>query len=171
MSITFIPLAESHFPLLLKWLEAPHVKAWWDQDVKWTPELIRAKYADYVKGYKLESGTTKTIKAYIIYIDNIPIGYIQIYNAYDFPREEPLTELPHSLAAFDIFIGEQDYLKQGIGSKAIVQFLQEHGKLYTHVFVDPESTNIAAIRAYEKAGFKKSIKQPGKAQIWMIRET
>ncbi|NBO24779.1 MAG: aminoglycoside adenylyltransferase, partial [Chlamydiae bacterium] len=30
MKITFAPLAESHFSLLLKWLESPHVKKWWD---------------------------------------------------------------------------------------------------------------------------------------------
>jgi len=33
MNTTFQPLAISHFPLLLQWLETPHVKAWWDQDV------------------------------------------------------------------------------------------------------------------------------------------
>ena len=52
MTITFIPLAESHFPLLLRWLEAPHVKAWWDQDVTWTLELVREKYGNYIKGNK-----------------------------------------------------------------------------------------------------------------------
>lgn len=63
MKITFTPLAESNFPLLQKWLETPHVKAWWDQDVKWTPELIQEKYRDYVEGYKIENGIAKTIKA------------------------------------------------------------------------------------------------------------
>ncbi len=84
MKITFTPLAESHFPLLLKWLEKPHVKKWWDQDVKWTSALIQGKYTDYVKGYKLDNGVPKAISAHIIYADNTPIGYIQIYNAYDF---------------------------------------------------------------------------------------
>jgi aminoglycoside 6'-N-acetyltransferase len=168
MNITFAPLAESHFPLLLKWLAAPHVKAWWDQDVKWTPKLIRKKYADYIREYKLENGIAKTIKAYIICASHVPIGYIQIYNVYDFAREEPLTELPHNLAAFDVLIGEENYLKQGIGSRAIVQFLQEHGKSYTHVFADPESSNLAAIRAYEKAGFMhvKNID----TVTWMIKK-
>ena len=170
MKITFTLLAESHFPLLLKWLETPHVKAWWDQDVKWTPALIEEKYADYVKGYKLDNGVAKAISAHIIYADNTPIGYIQIYNAYDFARGEPLIGLPSSLAAFDVLIGEKAYLKQGIGSQAIVQFLKEHGTSYTYVFADPENTNLAAISAYEKAGFKKSTKQPATGEVWMIRE-
>lgn len=33
MAITFETLHESHFTLLLKWLETPHVKKWWDEDV------------------------------------------------------------------------------------------------------------------------------------------
>ena len=114
--MSFIPLTESHFPLLLKWLEIAHVKAWWGQDIKHTPTLIQGKYTDYVKGYKLENGIAKTIKAYIIYVDNVPISYIQIYNAYDFPRAKPLIDLPENLAAFDVLIGEEDYLKRGISA-------------------------------------------------------
>ena len=169
MRITFVPLAESHFPLLLKWLEAPHVKKWWDQDVHWTPVLIQQKYGDYIKGYKLDNGVAKPINAYIICVDEKPIGYIQIYNAYDFPRETPLSHLPENLAAFDVLIGEADYLKQGIGSKAITAFLDQYATSYSHVFVDTESTNIVAIRAYEKAGFKKTEYQPHTNEIWMLR--
>jgi hypothetical protein len=72
MKITFAPLTESHFPQLAKWLEAPHVKTWWDQDVKWTPKLIQEKYADYVKGYKLDNSVAKAISAHVIYVDNTP---------------------------------------------------------------------------------------------------
>ena len=180
MKITFIPLAESHFPLLLKWLETPHVKAWWpidqnfsaggEQEVIWTLDLIHTKYSTYVKGYKLDNGLTKAINAYIICLDNTAIGYIQIYNAYDFPRSKPFIGLPSSLAAIDVMIGEENYLKQGIGSRAIDQFLNEQGKSYTHVFTDPDSTNLAAIRAYEKAGFRKIKEWLDTGEIWMIRE-
>ncbi len=181
MKIIFRPLAESHFPLLLKWLEASHVKAWWpadpsvpitdgDLEAKWSPELIQAKYGDYVKGYKVENGIAKTIKAYIIYVDNVPIGYIQSYNAYDFLRSAPLAGLPASLAAFDVLIGEENYLKQGVGSQAIAQFFKEYGTAYTHVFADPDNTNLAAIKAYQKVGFKKSTKQPVTGEVWMILE-
>jgi len=170
MKITFKLLCEDDFKLLLKWLEIPHVKAWWDRDIQWTPDLIREKYTDYVKGYKLENGIAKPISAHIIYVDNISIGYIQINNAYDFSCSNPLTEMPSSLGAFDIFIGEEHYLKRGIASKAIVQYLKEQGASYTHIFIDLESTNLAAIRTYEKVGFKKIKEQPDPDEIWMIRE-
>jgi RimJ/RimL family protein N-acetyltransferase len=170
MHINFISLAESHFPLMLKWLETPHVKAWWNKEIKWTPALIEKKYTDYVKGYKLEKNVPKPIGAYIIYAESTPIGYIQIYNAYDFARSKLLTGLPESLAAFDVFIGEPDYLKRGIGSRAIIQFLEKHGAAYTHIFVDPENANLAAIRAYEKAGFKKINPTQNINETWMIRK-
>ncbi|WP_395947024.1 GNAT family N-acetyltransferase [Caedibacter taeniospiralis] len=168
MKITFTPLAESHFPLLLKWLETPHVKKWWDQDVRWTPALIQEKYANYVKEYKLENDIAKTIKAYIIYVDNMPIGYIQIYNAYDFPRTKPLIGLPQNLAAFDVLIGETGYLKRGVGSKAIAEFLQLHGNQYSHIFADPDCHNIAAIKSYERAGFKKISEHEDTMGVWML---
>jgi ADP-ribose pyrophosphatase YjhB (NUDIX family)/RimJ/RimL family protein N-acetyltransferase len=170
MTITFEPLHESHFPLLLKWLETPHVKKWWDQDVKYTLELVREKYGSYVKGYKLEDGQQKPIQGFIIYSSQNPVGYIQIYNAYDFPRSMSLLGLPENLGAFDIFIGEAAVLQQGLGSKAILEFLRQHGKLYTHIFVDPDSNNVAAIKAYEKAGFKVLSEQQDTKEVWMIKD-
>jgi len=34
MNINLVPLTNSHFPILLKWLETPHAKLCWDQDIK-----------------------------------------------------------------------------------------------------------------------------------------
>ena len=83
MKITFTPLAESHFPLLLKWLEAPHVKAWWpadrsfsvggDQDATYTLDLVHEKYSSYVKGYKLVDGQQKPIQGFIIHNNQNPM--------------------------------------------------------------------------------------------------
>ena len=168
INITFVPLSESHFSLLLKWLEAPHVKSWWDQSTKWTPELIQQKYGDYVKGYKLENGTKKPINAFIICIGENPIGYIQVYNAYDFSRSKPLNGLPKSLAAFDIFIGEESFLKNGIGTKVMNQFF-ENNIDYSYIFASPDSKNIAAMRAYEKTGFTKIDEQTDTNEVWMIK--
>lgn len=170
MTITFKPLHESHFPLLLKWLEAPHVKKWWDQDVTYTMDFVHEKYSSYVKGNKLEGGMQKPIQAFIIYSDQNPVGYIQIYNAYYFPRSKALLGLPSNLGAFDIFIGEEEVLKQGLGSKAISQFLELHGNQYSYIFADPDSNNLAAIKCYEKAGFKKVSEQADTGEVWMIKD-
>jgi aminoglycoside 6'-N-acetyltransferase len=161
MNIIFTSLAESHFPLLLKWLETSHIKAWWDQDAKWTPKLIQEKYADYVKGYKtviLNSvPVQRLIHAFIIEIDDLPIGYIQYYNAYDFLRDNHILKvLPKSLAVLDAFVGEMDYFGSDIGLQSVLLFLEEHVfKNYDYVLVEPDVRNLSAITSYKKYGFKE----------------
>jgi aminoglycoside 6'-N-acetyltransferase len=175
MTITFIPLAQSHFPLLLNWLEIPHVKAWWDKDVHWTPELIQDKYGNYVKGNKSlklqDQVIDKPVNAFIMAIDDTPMGYIQTYNPHDFPAEPGYDpDLPASCAGLDWYIGEVDFTSKGIGTTALLQFMEEW-VFPTHelVIVDPETANTAAIRVYEKAGFKiKKLVKNG-AITWMVR--
>lgn len=176
MNITFIPLAKSHFSLLIKWLQAPHVKMWWDQDVQWTPELIEKKYSDYVNGSKLVDNYNgeieqKPIHAYIIFLNGIPIGYIQYYDVHVFPRDQnqDLSELPKSCAALDLYIGEVEFIGQNFGSKSLVLFLEQYVfQKFDYAFVDPDFANTAAIHAYEKAGFTKI--KSAKDEIWMIIE-
>jgi aminoglycoside 6'-N-acetyltransferase len=160
MTITFQPLNETHFDLLLKWLQTPHVKAWWDKDVKWTKELIYKKYSCYVKGYKRLVLANKVIKkpmhAFIICADNQAIGYVQAYNVHDFPREDDYAiNLPQGCAAIDWYLGEPSSLGKGIGTQALKLFLNTQvPQNFTHVFVDPETANKAAIKVYEKVGFR-----------------
>ncbi len=165
MTITFEPLTTNHFPLLLKWLEVPHVKAWWNDHVIWTLELIEKKYRSYIAGSNL-------IHAYIIHINNKPIGYIQYYNKHDFPREHDYAiELPSSCAAIDWYIGEPDFVGRGIGTRTLELFLKS--LVFTNfdnVFVDPDTPNVAAIRAYEKAGFKRINQAHSEKITLMIKE-
>ncbi|MBM4222524.1 MAG: acetyltransferase [Gammaproteobacteria bacterium] len=171
MQITFQPLHESHFPLLLTWLEAPHVKRWWDRDVTYTMALIHEKYSSYIKGYKIEHGIQKPIQAFIIYREKNPVGYIQLYNAYDFLKSEQLVDLPANLGAFDIFIGEESVLGQNLGSTAIIEFLKLHCAQFAYIFVAPDVTNISAIKCYEKAGFKILSSQKETTAVQMLKAT
>ena len=173
MTITFKPLQESHFPLLLKWLEAPHVKPWWDPEVCWTKDLIEQKYQSYVQGYKRlnlpDRMIEKPIHAFIIDIDGKEVGYIQYYNAYDFPREQgyEIEGLPKSLASLDIFIGAEDFLNKGLGALVLKKFLKDHiDPHYKACFVDPDGANLKAIHIYEKVGFKTIKEGP---ILWMVR--
>lgn len=171
MNFKFEKLTTDHFPLLLKWLKAEHVSKWWDPDINWTMELIREKYGSYVLGYKLQDGKNKQFNAYIIYADQTPIGYTQVYNAYDFPRSVPLTSLPPSLAAFDIFIGETSYIGKNIGSTVIQLFLDQYAAPYfEYTFADPDIDNIAAIKSYSKAGFKPIKADNAAHELFMLRK-
>ncbi|WP_333023144.1 GNAT family N-acetyltransferase [Wolbachia endosymbiont of Pentidionis agamae] len=158
--ITFTPLQDKHFSLLLRWLELPHVKEWWDQDAKWTMKLIEEKYGNYVKGFKKfvlkDRVIEKPIHAFIACVDEKEIGYIQYFNAYDFSCEQKykFDKLPKSLASFDIFIGEVNYIGKGIGTKLISKFLLEYVEQYfKNIVVCPDTLNTSAIKAYEKVGF------------------
>lgn len=131
---------------------------------------MQQKYGDYVKGYKLINGVQKPIQGFIIHNNQNPVGYIQIYNAYDFPRSKPLVGFPANLGAFDIFIGEKEALHQGLGSKALLKFLELHGRQYSHIFADPDSSNSAAIKAYEKVGFEKISEEKDTDEIWMLKQ-
>lgn len=167
MKISFKPLTELYFLLLLQWLETPHVKAWWDRDINYTEDLVEEKYTSYIEGYKLENGEKKVINSYIIYVNNKPIGYIQIYNAYDFTRKVPLINLPESLAAIDFFIGDIDYIGKGLGAEVLKVF---DYRGYKSILVDPDMNNIDAIKTYEKVGFKKIKEYKESNEILMLKE-
>ncbi len=157
MIITFNPLQKTHFPLLLKWLKAPHVKTWWGKGIVWTQALIEEKYGTYPDRYRIENDQKKPFNAYILSVDDIPIGYIQLFSIDDFPREDGYFAgaIPQNCAAMDWYIGEPDYLGKGIGTKALDLFLNTIAfKTFNAVCVDPDAINVIAIRVYEKVGFK-----------------
>lgn len=155
-SISFASLQYDDFPLLHQWMNTPHVKKWWDEDKDWTLEDIQRKYDTYVKEYKILGDLKAPIHGFVINVDNKPIGYIQYYNAYDFPREQgySLETLPSSLASIDLYIGSPDFIGKGLGPKIIEQFLVEYiWPNFEECLVDPNLSNLAAIKAYQKAGF------------------
>ena len=171
VDINFTPLNESHFSLLLKWLETPHVKKWWDENINFTKQMIHDKYISYTLGYKIDKGYKKPIYPFIINVGCEPVGYIQYYNFYDFPRDYDiiLQSLPNSLAALDLFIGESSYTGQGLGVKILALFTTNYVfEKFDNCFVDPENSNYSAITTYERASFEK-IESSNKNVKWFIK--
>ncbi len=173
MKITFVPLAESHFPLLLKWLETPHVKKWWDQDVTYTMELVKEKFGKHIHGLALSKNSNHKTYAYIICANKEMIGYIQAYNAHDFSHENSLdlSAISGSVCGIDLFIGEQLFLHKGWGAVILNAF--ESQVLTTHFdrcLLDPAKDNLTAIKAFTKAGFKIFEQFQTESYIWMIKD-
>lgn len=157
--ISFLSLTPDYFQLLQQWLQAPHVAKWWGEAKAWSLEDIRLKYTTYTQGYKIHHGEKKGISSFIIQFKQQPVGYIQCYNAFDFPRDgyqmqELWTESSSTLAALDFYIGDSACLGQGLGAAVLKSFLKDH--VYSHFcacLVDPDKQNKYAISAYAKAGF------------------
>ena len=173
MKITFKPLCAADFPLLLKWLEASHVKAWWDQDIKYDLDLVKEKFGKHVHGTPISNASNKLIYAYVVHVDDVPIGYIQAYNALSFAEDNGLdtTLIPSLSAGTDVFIGEHPFLGRGLGAQILESFwndlLSPH---FDCCLVDPNPNNNRAIGAYKKAGFNIIEKASNTGLTWMIRE-
>lgn len=150
INIHFEKMTEEHIPLWQKWISVPHVKNIWFIEGYETADYIHSK----IKG----NGHTFP---FIIYLDNLPIGYIQYCDLYSYrtltPKPKGLftNESPGTFC-IDLFIAESNFLNKGYGTEIIKQFTH---KLINEldakkILIDPAATNKRAIRCYEKTGFK-----------------
>lgn len=177
-SISFLPLQCDHFSLLHRWLNSPHVAKYWKRERLVSLDDITAKYSSYVKGYKQTDHPAKEIQKpihpFIITYEGQPIGYIQCYNAYDFPRENNISiegaDFPESLASLDLYIGETEALGKGLGPVIITSFIEEYiWPFFSACFLDCAGDNKRARRAYKKAGFVITPQQGDNNSVWMIK--
>lgn len=147
-NILFKPLDESHFDLMLDWFNKPHVQAFYSLR-NWTHEEVYKKLKPYVRG-------ENHISSFIIYLEDHPIGYIQSYPVKDHPweKQDLSEEIIQEAAGFDLFIGEERFLNQGLGKQIIDAFLTKHiWPKYQYCFVDPDTRNEASLRLFQKCGF------------------
>jgi aminoglycoside 6'-N-acetyltransferase len=137
----FVPMTSADLPLIRRWLETPHVSQWWH---------------DPAEQFELVSGDLDhpDMAQYIVASDRRPFAYLQCYNLSDW--NTGLGPQPDGTRGLDQFIGEADMLGRGHGSTFIRTFTERLlAKGTPRVVIDPDPTNVRAIRAYEKAGFVK----------------
>ncbi|OGH88803.1 MAG: hypothetical protein A3J93_01800 [Candidatus Magasanikbacteria bacterium RIFOXYC2_FULL_42_28] len=167
-NISFKPLSAVDLPLTHKWLTSSHVKEGYGHG-KQTIADIEKKYIPRING---ETPTS----CFIIFYDNAPIGQIQMYKINDYPDYKKIIQIDQSAAGIDLFIGEKDFQHKGLGSVIIQKFLKDFVFKKLNVescIIGPNPNNIAAIKAYEKAGFKylKTIINPdGEDEYLMEKE-
>jgi RimJ/RimL family protein N-acetyltransferase len=94
---------------------------------------------------------------FVISLNARPIGEIQSYRVDDDAEYAAMVALDRSAIGIDLYIGEPSLIGQGHGPALIRAFLRDVG--FPRYGVDlcvigPSRSNAAAIRAYEKAGFR-----------------
>ena len=113
---------------------------WWTDETE--SICSHCKYDEIKNKYKnkLISGEQDM---YLMCYDSTPIGYVQIY------KNDDSYE-------YDLFIGEEDYLHRGIGSrvvKMINDLIYEKYKV-DHIVLRPFKRNVGAVNCYKKNGFE-----------------
>ncbi len=160
--ISFGELRGSDLSLMHRWLNAPHVKRWWYAE--------GSSYKEIEEHYLPGIGGRDATKLFLILHENKPIGFVQAYriSAEDDAVYASLVDIENSVGV-DLFIGDPEYLYRGLGRHIIRRFLSDHVFSDPEIevcVIGPEPKNAAAIRAYEKAGFRffKTIRVPGEPE-------
>ena len=154
---TFRPMTPADLPLIKRWLALPHVREWW---------------GDLAEQFALVSGDLDepAMDQFIVSADDSDIGYLQCYDLTAW--NAGFGAHPPGTCGIDLFIGEPDMIERGHGSALIRCFVD--GKLAAgapRVVTDPDPANLRAVRAYQKAGFRKArmVDTPDGPALLMVR--
>jgi aminoglycoside 6'-N-acetyltransferase len=127
------------------------VKRWWNDGVKTPyPDAVLDDYREAIQG-------RDPTYHFLAHIDARPAGMFQHYRIADDPGYAEVLALGEDAVGVDLFIGEAELIGRGHGSRMVVQFLREVAFPFHGVdvcVIGPSVKNVAAIRAYEKAGFR-----------------
>ncbi len=156
--ITFEKASTKHRENVFKWLDAPHVKEFWDNSQSHKDDILI-----FMNGRKEPSPYFDGICHYWIgLINNDP--YCLVVTTEVLPTETSLSDLWRSNLSkkgrtftIDFMIGNQKYFSKGLAVptlEAFTSFIQT--KINPSIdtfFIDPEERNKRAKHVYEKAGF------------------
>jgi aminoglycoside 6'-N-acetyltransferase len=138
----FRPVTRRDLPLISRWLATPHVSRWWGD-----PGQELAEIEEHIDGSSL-------VAPFIILMDGMPVGYIQSYDIHG-EDDHPYRDQPAGTIGIDLSIGNPEHVGRGLGPRIIDAFVR---RIFSdgapRVVIDPDPDNIAAIRAYRKAGFR-----------------
>jgi aminoglycoside 6'-N-acetyltransferase len=153
----FRAMSAADLALVRSWLETPEVMRWWGE-----PD----------EQFALVSGDLDhaDMDQFVVSVDGRPFGYIQCYALSTW--NQGFGAQPPATRGIDQFIGEPDMIGRGHGSGFIRQFVDRLLQSGTpRVVTDPDPANARAVRAYEKAGFKRGrmVDTPDGAALLMAR--
>jgi len=151
-TFTFPPLREEDLTLARRWLLEPHVRRWWNDDPE-EHDYPDGTLNEWRKAIRGEDPTDM----FVIEMDGRPIGVMQSYRVDSYPDYvAQLGALPEPAFSLDVFIGEPELIGKGLGGALIRAFLPPMFERYgvDYCVIGPSRSNVAAIRSYEKVGFR-----------------
>ena len=148
--VAFRPMVRDDLITLFNWLGRPHVRRWYS--------TAPSSFAEVAAKYGPRTEENSAVRAFILQADDADAGYIQTYSIDSFPDYEQATGAEKGTLGLDLFIGDEWRTRHGLGTDAIRHFVEEvvfgqYGA--TAVVAGPNEGNAAAIRAFEKAGFRQ----------------
>lgn len=158
--VALVALSRADLPRIGSWLAHPHVARWWGPRDKALSEI-----ADHLD--------SAIVAPFLALADRQPVGYLQIYHA-NSDRFWAARELPFETFGADLFIGDVTALGNGLGPRflqLVIRHLLRRPEI-VRIQIDPDPDNRAAIRAYEKAGFRRvgRIDTPDGPALYMVVE-
>ncbi len=155
----FRTMTAADLPKIRRWLAAPHVAQWWgDPDQQFV--LVS------------EDLDRPSMQQLVVELGDRPFAYIQCYDPGAWP-DHGFGVLPNGTRGIDQFIGEPELVDCGHGSAFIRAFTDDLLQSGTpRVLTDPHPGNIRAVRAYQKAGFRRDrrVSTPDRGALLMARE-
>lgn len=134
--------------LLVKWLSNPAVLEYFEgRDHPFDLDKVNKEFYD----------GDNEVSRFIFEYEEKEIGYIQFYQVNDNTSSIKDYDEEETVFGIDQFIGETEYWNRGVGTllvKSMILYLIGQ-KQANRVIMDPQITNIRALKCYEKCGFKK----------------
>jgi RimJ/RimL family protein N-acetyltransferase len=161
MDQAFLPYFEEvtldHKDIIFGWLDAPHVKEFWDNSAAHRQDIV-----SFMKGDKESRTYFQGIFTYWVGLEGKPYCLVMTAKACrdkkDYPQiwKDHLSVTGHTYS-IDFCIGNITFLGKGLAAptlEAFVQFFQGSVDAKADTFfIDPDDNNPRAKHVYAKAGF------------------
>lgn len=137
------PVNKQDFPTIEAWLNKDYIKKWYGEPDEWMSEI------------RSDSGDFGWLNHYIVLYQDMSIGFCQYYDCSKTPPGFEWDSEPQGTFCIDYLIGQEFFLKKGLGSVIVQQLcrlicIQENP---VQIIADPVPENSDSIKLLERNGF------------------
>ena len=149
MNITFRAATVEDCKMVREWIKTNEFTRHW----YYFDKIPRLSTLENKMKRKIKEPQTK---ANIVLVDNHPIGYIQSYPVDGNGNWTKQVKVAENMVSIDYFIGDINYIHKGLGSKMILEYIEQVVKKesYAAAMISPDPENHASCKCIEKCGFK-----------------